>query len=52
MKQRSHLVISDSDSGGSASTDDDEDDEEAAENGFSSLGRFLAAWGLEEHMHM
>lgn len=49
LKQRSHLVISDSDSEGTASTDEDEED---AENGYTSLGRFLAAWGLEEHMHM
>lgn len=49
---RSHLVISDSDSERSALTDDEDDDEEEAENGFTSLGRFLAAWGLEEHMHI
>lgn len=49
---RSHLVISDSDSERSALTDDDDDDDEEAENGFTSLGRFLAAWGLEEHMHI
>lgn len=52
---RSHLVISDSDTEGAGSTDgddDDDDDENGRQSGYTSLGRFLTAWGLEEHMHM
>lgn len=47
IKPRSHLVISESESDGSG-TSDGEDNEDGA----TALERFLAAWGLEEHLHM
>lgn len=47
IKPRSHLTISESESDGSG-TSDGEDNEDGA----SALERFLAAWGLEEHVHM
>lgn len=47
IKPRSHLVISESDSDASGSSDGEEQ-----EDGSTPLERFLAAWGLEEHIHM
>lgn len=47
IKPRSHLVISDSESDASGSSDGEDH-----EDNLTPLERFLAAWGLEEHIHM
>ena len=46
MKPRSYLTISDSDTDGASDSDDDQ------EGNASPIQRFLAVWGLEEHLHM